>query len=142
MAKPQSNRQQKNVLTRRNAIRVGVSGGLGLGLANLLKLDAAEESRTKGKNAIFIFLTGGQSHIDTWDMKPDAGEMKGQFSSIETNVPDFRICEHMPHLAKQADKYAIIRSIEHTQGAHSPGQRYLQTGNKRYRHSNTPIMAQ
>lgn len=116
-------------ITRRDVLRVGALGGVGLGLANFLELDAAEESATKDRHAIFIFLTGGQSHIDTWDMKPDAGEMKGEFESIETNVPGYRVCEHMPHLAKQADKYAIVRSISHTQGAHSPGQRYLQTGN-------------
>lgn len=118
-------------ITRRDALRIGTLGGVGLGLAKLLELDAAESSRTKGHNAIFIFLTGGQSHIDTWDMKPDAGEMKGEFDSIETAVPGFRVCEHMPHLAKQADKYAIVRSVSHTQAAHSPGQRYLQTGNRK-----------
>lgn len=118
-------------VTRRDAIRIGACGACGFGLANMLELEAAEPTSGKGKNAIFIFLTGGQSHIDTWDLKPDAGEAKGEFSSIETNVPGFRICEHMPCLAKQADKYAIICSIEHTQGAHSPGQRYLQTGNRK-----------
>ncbi len=116
-------------ITRRDALGIGALGGLGLGLANLLELDAADDSRTKGRNAIFIFLTGGQSHIDTWDLKPDAGEMRGEFASIETAVSGFRVCEHMPHLAGQADKYAVVRSVSHTQGAHSPGQRYLQTGN-------------
>lgn len=118
-------------LTRRDALRVGALGaGAGLGLANLLDLQAAD-SDIKPRNAIFIFLTGGQSHIDTWDLKPDAGEMKGEFDSIATTVPGFRVCEHMPNLAKQADKYAIVRSVSHTQAAHSPGQRYLQTGNRK-----------
>ena len=117
-------------ITRRNALQVGAAAGFGLSLANLLRLDAAEDSKTNDRNAILIFLTGGQSHIDTWDMKPDAGEMKGEFESIDTTVPGFRVCEHMPYLAQQADKYAIVRSVSHTQGAHSPGQRYLQTGNR------------
>jgi len=118
-------------ISRRDALGVGALGGLGIGLADFLKLDAAEEAPTKGRNAIFVFLTGGQSHIDTWDLKPDAGEMRGEFDSIETSVPGFRVCEHMPHLAQQASRYAVVRSVSHTQGAHSPGQRYLQTGNRK-----------
>ncbi|MBT4863622.1 MAG: DUF1501 domain-containing protein [Planctomycetaceae bacterium] len=78
-----------------------------------------------------MFLTGGQSHMESWDMKPDAGEMKGEFDSIETNLPGLRVCEYMPYLAKQADKYAVVRNVSHSQGAHSPGQRYLQTGNRK-----------
>ena len=122
--------QNLGKLSRRNMLKVGTLG-CGLGLSNFLELDAAEDSPTQDRNAILIFLTGGQSHIDTWDMKPDAGDKRGEFESIETNVAGFRICEHMPHLAKQADKYAIVRSVSHTQGAHSPGQRYLQTGNRK-----------
>lgn len=118
-------------IRRRDVLGAGVAGACGLSLATMLQLDAREDSPTKGKNAIFIFLTGGQSHIDTWDMKPEAGEMKGEFESIETNLPGLRVCEHMPNLAKQADKYAVLRSVTHTQGAHSPGQRYLQTGNRK-----------
>ena len=116
-------------ISRRDALRVGAAGALGVGLAGLLK--AEETSKTEGKNAIFIFLTGGQSHIDSWDPKPEGGEHKGEFESIATNVSGLRVCEHMPHLAKQADKYAIVRNVSHTQGAHSPGQRFLQTGNRK-----------
>ena len=83
-------------ITRRDLLRVATAGGLAVTLPNLLELDAAEGAETNGKNAIFIFLTGGQSHIDTWDMKPDAGEMKGEFESIATSVPGFRVCQHMP----------------------------------------------
>jgi uncharacterized protein (DUF1501 family) len=118
-------------VTRRDAIKAGVAGAFGLSLPSMLQLDAAEKAATSGKNAIFIFLTGGQSHIDTWDMKPEAGDKKGEFESIATNLPELRVCEHMPYLAKQADKYAIVRNVSHTQGAHSPGQRYLQTGNRK-----------
>jgi hypothetical protein len=116
-------------VSRRDVLKAGVAGGFGLSLAALLQLDADETASTSGKNAIFIFLTGGQSHIDSWDPKPDAGDMKGEFESIDTNLPGLRVCEHMPHLARQADKYAVVRNVSHTQGAHSPGQRYLQTGN-------------
>ena len=118
-------------ITRRDALRAGVAGAFGLNLASMLQLDALGHANTKKKNAIFVFLTGGQSHIDTWDMKPDAGAMKGEFKSIQTVVPELRVCEHMPYLAKQADKYAVVRNVSHTQAAHSPGQRYLQTGNRK-----------
>ena len=122
---------QPERISRRSALQVGALGSLGLGLPGMLQLDAAEDSPTKGRNAIFIFLTGGQSHIDTWDLKPDAGELRGEFDSIETTVPGYRVCEHMPHLARQVDKFAVLRSVSHSQGAHSPGQRYLQTGNRK-----------
>ena len=117
--------------SRRTALQVGAAGLLGIGLPDLLRLDAADGSKKKPRNAIFLFLTGGQSHIDTWDLKPDAGEMKGEFESIETSVPGYRVCEHMPHLARQVHRFSILRSVSHTQGAHSPGQRYLQTGNQK-----------
>ena len=118
-------------VTRRDVLKSGVAGAFGLSLPSMLQLDASENASTSGKNAIFIFLTGGQSHIDTWDMKPDAGKMKGEFESIATNVPELRVCEHMPYLAQQADKYTVVRNVSHAQGAHSPGQRYLQTGNRK-----------
>ncbi len=118
-------------VSRRDVLAAGVAGAFGLNLASMLRLDAEETASTSGKNAIFIFLTGGQSHMESWDLKPDAGEMKGEFDSIATNLPELRVCEHMPYLAKQADKYTIVRNVSHTQGAHSPGQRYLQTGNRK-----------
>jgi uncharacterized protein (DUF1501 family) len=118
-------------VSRRDVLQAGVAGAFGLNLTSMLQLDAAETASISGKNAIFIFLTGGQSHMDSWDPKPDAGEMKGEFESIATNVSELRVCEHMPYLAKQADKYTIVRNVTHSQGAHSPGQRYLQTGNRK-----------
>lgn len=123
--------RQSQKLSRRSALQIGALGSFGLTLPGLLQADTAQDSPIRGRNAIFIFLTGGQSHIDTWDLKPDAGEMKGEFNSIETTVPGYRVCEHMPHLAKQVDKFAVLRSVSHSQGAHSPGQRYLQTGNRK-----------
>ena len=118
-------------VSRRDVLTAGVAGACGLNLAALLQLDADETASTSGKNAIFIFLTGGQSHMDSWDPKPNAGEMQGEFNSIATSLPELRVCEHMPYLAKQADMYTVVRNVSHTQGAHSPGQRYLQTGNRK-----------
>ena len=115
-------------ISRRDLLQVGGASALGLSLGALLKAEGDESRARSDRNAIFIFLTGGQSHIDSWDPKPEGGESKGEFESIATNVPELRVCEHMPYLAKQADKYAILRNVSHAQGAHSPGQRYLQTG--------------
>ena len=114
-------------INRRDLLKVGALGGLGFGLPDLLRLEADDRVAEKGKSAILVFLTGGQSHIDTWDMKPDAKEVAGEFKPIQTNVNGLQVCELMPKLAQQADKYAVVRSVTHNQGAHSPGQRYLQT---------------
>jgi hypothetical protein len=83
-----------------------------------------------GKSVIFIFLCGGQSHLDTWDLKPDNTEVGGEFKSIQTTVPELRICEHMPKLARQADKYLVLRNVSHTVAEHFMGQRYVRTGNR------------
>ena len=125
-----SDRSPLAKVDRRTAIQLG-AGALGLTLPALLQAEERSANGPSTKNAIFIFLTGGQSHIDTWDMKPEASDVKGEFRPIETNVAGIRVCEHMPQLAKQADKFAVVRSVTHTQGAHSPGQRYLQTGNQK-----------
>src|SRR5262249_16888001 len=80
---------------------------------------------------IFIYLGGGQTHMDTWDLKPEAPEeYRGEFKSMATNVPGIAICEHLPNLAQQADKYVIVRSVTHNLAAHAPGQVFLRTGNR------------
>jgi Protein of unknown function (DUF1501) len=101
-------------LTRRTFLRVGAFGGL-LTLADLLRLRAAE-SRTaepmRAKAAIMVFLTGGPSHIDTLDLKPDAPvEIRGTFKPIRTCVPGIDICEHLPRLAVSMGKLAVVRSV-------------------------------
>jgi hypothetical protein len=112
-------------------LRVGFTKS-GLGLADLLRLEAAGEVAPPkaGKSVIFIFLCGGQSHLDTWDMKPQNTEIGGEFRPIQTNVPELQICELMPKLAKLADKYTVVRNVSHTQGVHGPGQFYVRTGNR------------
>ncbi|MDB4533462.1 DUF1501 domain-containing protein [Vicingaceae bacterium] len=122
-------------LTRRDAIRIGALGcGAigGLSLSNFMRLaEAGEVSDAKSKAAIFISLPGGPSHLDTFDMKPDApSEFRGTFNPIKTNVPGIEFCEHLPQLAKCADKFAILRGVSHTLGAHQLGQEYVNTGNR------------
>lgn len=118
-------------VSRRDFVQAGLlGGGLALGLGDFLRREAAANEPARAKNAIFIFLTGGQSHIDTWDLKPEAGDVAGEFKPIQTNLPGLQICEHMPCLARQADKFTLLRSVTHTLGVHGIGQRLLQTGNR------------
>jgi hypothetical protein len=119
-------------IRRRDLLRAGSLGLLGLGLADLLRLEArgAVDPAKRGKSAIFIYLDGGQSHLDSWDMKPDSGDIAGEFKPIDTNVPGLRICEHMPKLAAQADKYAVLRGVKDAIGVHGRGMQLVRTGNR------------
>ncbi|MEZ5952218.1 MAG: DUF1501 domain-containing protein [Planctomycetaceae bacterium] len=87
----------------------------------LLQAEQAAGVSKNNKGIIMIFLPGGPPHQDMWDLKVDApAEIRGEFSPISTNVPGIEICELFPLLAQQADKYAIIRSIEGQPGRISP----------------------
>jgi hypothetical protein len=104
-----------------------------LTLASYLQLAAAGEvaPNAKAKSGILVYLAGGPTHMDTFDLKPDApAEYRGEFNPIDTNVPGVRISEHLPNLAKCADKYAILRGVSHTLAAHELGKMYMNTGNR------------
>ncbi len=119
--------------SRRDAIRLGMIGSAGLTLGGFFRLAEAGHvnPNAKSKSAIFIELPGGPSHLDTFDLKPDApSEFRGQFNPIDTNVTGIEICEHLSKLAKTVDKLAIIRGVSHTLGAHPLGQRFIFTGNR------------
>lgn len=137
---PQQNPQPNHPkLSRRAAIQAGSIGLLGLGMNHLSLLEAAEKGKgpranrpkadPKAKSVIFIFLSGGLSQIDSFDMKPDASEeIRGEFKSIPTRTPGLRICEHMPELARRSDKWAICRSLGHGSNEHSQGHHMMLTG--------------
>ena len=99
-------------LTRREVLRAGAIGLGGLTLPGLLRLqEAGARPAGKARSVILLFLSGGPSHLDMWDLKPDAPvEYRGQFNQIQTNVPGVRICEHMPRQARMWDKLACVRS--------------------------------
>src|SRR5215471_11100005 len=102
-------------ITRRNFLKVGAFGA-GLTLADLLRLRAQAASQTgrptSNKSVIMIYLPGGPSHMDMYDLKPDApAEFRGEFRPIDTNVPGVRICQHFPMQARMWDKLACVRSI-------------------------------
>jgi hypothetical protein len=120
-------------VTRRDFLRVGALAGMGLCLPNFLAMDAAGAvaGSASAKAAIFVRLGGGPSHLDTFDPKPDAPDThRGEFKAIPTNVAGIRISEHLPKLAKCADKYAILRGVSHTLAAHELGTLYMGTGNR------------
>src|SRR5713226_3795103 len=108
--------------TRRELLRVGSVGVLGLNLANFFQWKAQGASRLDGargfnsaKSVIMVFLQGGPSHIDIWDPKPDApSNVRGEFKPINTNVSGIQLSETMPMLAQQMDKCALLRSMSYT----------------------------
>ena len=125
-------------VTRRDFLRVGAITGFGLGfsLQNFLAQAATGgvSPTGKAKAAIFVRLGGGPSHMDTFDLKPDAPDThRGEFKPIATNVDGMQICEHLPKLAKSADKFAILRGVSHTLAAHELGTLYMGTGNRPHR---------
>ena len=109
-------------VTRRQMLKVGALGFLGLGLPEFLALEA--DAQTQAKKAgikpkskrdvsvIMLWMGGGPSHVDTWDPKPKAGtDIVGPFNALETNVPGIFIGENLPKMSRLMDKMAIIRSI-------------------------------
>src|SRR5216683_6459099 len=103
-------------VTRRGFLKIGAFGA-GLTLSEMLRLRASAGAGTSpgtnsNKSAIMIYLPGGPSHMDMYDLKPDAPkEFRGEFSAIATNVPGVQICEHFPRQAAMWDKLAVIRSV-------------------------------
>jgi hypothetical protein len=116
-------------ITRRELLRVGGLAFAGLTLADILRLRAAAAPGAgRNKSVIMIWLRGGPSHIDSYDMKPQApAEIRGEFRPIPTNVPGIQICEHLPRQAQIMDKLAILRGIRSNDlGDHTP--HYIITG--------------
>jgi hypothetical protein len=120
-------------INRRELLQVGYSGLLGLGLSSLAAARPTEGGRAapprKPKSVIIVFLTGAPSHLDMFDPKPDAPpEVRGDFKPVATRVPGLHVCEHLPHLAARADKYAIVRSLAHRENNHLVATHHLLTG--------------
>ena len=120
------------VTTRRDFLKVGALAGIGISMADWLALNSAGAiANAKGKAAIFVRMGGGPSHMDTFDLKPDAPDThRGEFKPIATNADGVQICEHLPKLAKCADKFAVLRGVSHTLAAHELGTIYMGTGNR------------
>jgi uncharacterized protein (DUF1501 family) len=115
-------------LSRRELLQVGYSGLLGLSLSSLLAQPAGAAGH-KPNSLILVFLTGAPSHLDMFDLKPDApAEIRGEFQPIATNVPGIQVCEHLPRLAARADKYALVRSLSHRENNHLVATHHVLTG--------------
>src|ERR1051325_1433611 len=105
-------------ITRRGFVQVGCLGAMGLSMPELLQAQAASKSK-KQRSVILLWLWGGPSHLDAFDPKPEApAEYRGPFRATGTNVPGIQICELLPSLAKRADKYSILRSLNHETNDH------------------------
>jgi len=118
-------------MSRRDFLHAGALSYLGLSMPGFLQAKAhGLVDDTKDRNCIFLFLVGGPSQLDTFDMKPDApAEIRGPYKPIRTNCPDIQISEIFPNVAKHADKFSIIRSMHHTAtGVHDTGHQMMQTG--------------
>jgi hypothetical protein len=120
-------------MNRRVFIQAGVLAPLGLALDQALWFRATARAASavagKAKACILLFMTGGPSQHETFDPKPDAPDgTRGEFRPIATNVPGIRICEHLPMLARLADRYAILRSVWHGSDTHGVGVHYNLTG--------------
>src|SRR5436305_11879073 len=106
-------------VSRRNFLKIGALGLGGLALPDLLRAESNAGLKKGHKAVIMIFLPGGPSHQDIFDLKMDApSEIRGEFRPIPTNVPGIQICEHLPQLARIMDKLVLIRSIVGADGDH------------------------
>ena len=118
-------------LRRRDFLHAGSLGLLGLGLSDFLALKAqGAVDPAKDVNVIMLFLVGGPSQLDTWDMKPNApSEIRGPYKPIQTNVPGIEISEIFPRMARHADKWSLVRTLYHNAAAvHDTGHQMMQTG--------------
>src|SRR5947207_164485 len=118
---------------RREWLQVGYSGLLGLGVSSVLgqRAAAAANQTRRAKSVIIVFLTGAPSHLDMFDLKPDApAEIRGEFRPIATRAPGLMVCEHLPRLAARADKFAVVRSLAHRDNNHLVATHHLLTGHQ------------
>ncbi|MEX2171498.1 MAG: DUF1501 domain-containing protein [Pirellulales bacterium] len=133
MANPFRMRTRCDGVSRREMLRVGGLTGLGFWAFDWFRLRALAGGAGQGraKSCILLWLDGGPSHLETFDLKPDApSEVRGPFKPIATNVPGIQICELMPHTARVTDKLSIIRSMTSPLGEHGLANHYLLTGYK------------
>ncbi|MDP7655924.1 MAG: DUF1501 domain-containing protein, partial [Roseibacillus sp.] len=136
MSRSRSKRSARSFsyLTRRDLLR---AGALGMGLPGYLSLSKAANATVtpgvkgfgKARSCIVVFAWGGLSHLDTFDLKPEAGsDIKSAFGSISTTIPGYHICEHLPRLAEQVHRMTLIRSMHHDAPSHRSAAYWNLTG--------------
>lgn len=117
--------------SRRHVLQAGGMGLFGLNLPQLLAAEAAQTVNrpAKAKSVIFLFLFGGPSQLESFDLKPDAPDtLRGPFKPIASRTPGLLIGEHLPRLAQTSDKFCVVRTMTHTYNDHSTAGHYIQTG--------------
>ncbi|HSG71188.1 MAG TPA: DUF1501 domain-containing protein, partial [Planctomycetaceae bacterium] len=120
-----------DAISRRKALSLGGMGFLGLHAPKLLKAadSAAVKLPGKAKSVVFLYQFGGPSHVDTFDMKPNAPEgIRSKFETISSSVPGLSICEHLPEMAKVMHKVCLVRTCHHTMKNHNSASYYALTG--------------
>ena len=126
------NLQYGDEISRRETLRIGSLGLLGLSLPQLLH--AADDNRQKGRqgkttSCILLWLSGGISQIDSFDPKPNAPlEIRGEFKTIPTTTPGIHFVEHLPRLARLTNRFSLIRSMTHNQGTHGLADQLVTSG--------------
>jgi hypothetical protein len=121
-------REGVTVHSRRSMLKASLAGIAGLGMPDLLRLRAGTAMRNK--SVILLWMTGGPSHIDTWDVKPAMPrEIRGPFADIPTKLPGVHICEYLPKQAAMLDHFTIIRSVDCRESNHEPNM-VMQTANR------------
>lgn len=114
---------------RRGFLQVGALGWTGVGLPAALASAASSKSAGRPKSCILLYMDGGPSHIDLFDMKPDAPqEIRGPFRPIASSVAGVRVCEHLPQLAQRMHLLTLVRSLTHDQTVHDPAVYQMLTG--------------
>lgn len=124
---------QHPIVSRRTAVQAGAIGLLGLGMNHVQALRAASTStparKASAKSCIYIFLSGGLSQHESFDLKPDAPEgIRGEFKPAATSTTGIKISEHLPGLAQRSQHWAIVRSLTHPTNEHTRGHYYMLTG--------------
>ena len=119
-------------VTRRNLLEAGGAGLLGLNLPRLLQAEAQQTpTRARAKSVIFLFLFGGPSQLETFDMKPDApSKIRGPFQPIDSRTSGLRISEHLGRTAQVSDKFCVVKTMTHSYNDHSGAGHYIQTGHR------------
>ncbi|MSR57220.1 MAG: DUF1501 domain-containing protein [Planctomycetaceae bacterium] len=107
-------------VSRRELLQAGGACLLGVSLSSVLHAEAVKAPAAgSAKSVLFLYIYGGPSQLETFDMKPEAPSgIRGPFKSIDSRTPGLRICEHLPQLAARSDQYAIVRTLNHTHNNH------------------------
>ena len=129
--------RQQRTFRRRDALQIGALGLLGIGMHQVTGLrdifaSGDSPSQKTGKNCIFIFLSGGLSQHDSFDMKPHATDsIRGEFRPIATKTPGLHICEHLPKLSQRSEQWSLCRTLTHGSNEHSAAHHIMLTGHSR-----------